>query len=260
MKKIILMLYFVLAIASAHAQTILAGEYFIDTDPGIGNATTFNLTSSVDSTWQILPIVNTISLSSGYHKLYIRALDDDGNWSLTTRKTIEVIPSNDSLKIVELEYFWIEDTGVGNCTSLNIAVPFADTTETVYIPANNLPQPFTTTHSLFIRAQDSLNGNWSLATYQNNIIIDTTQVGIPENDITAIKLYPNPATDQIVIRRNKLSTLDEVVVIIDATGNIVKKISCTKPVEVISVADLSPGVYCVETGWCKSTNSRFIKL
>jgi hypothetical protein len=62
-------------------QNIIAAEYFIDTDPGYGNATAIALTPGVN-------IVNTAfnastaGLSNGVHRIFIRTRNNEGRWSI----------------------------------------------------------------------------------------------------------------------------------------------------------------------------------
>jgi hypothetical protein len=69
----------------------VAGEYFIGTDPGIGNATTMtyssgNLTASFGS-----------SLTAGVYTIGVRAEDAAGNWSPTTNTMLVIYDSTTTL-------------------------------------------------------------------------------------------------------------------------------------------------------------------
>jgi uncharacterized protein (TIGR02145 family) len=65
-------------------------EYFIDEDPGAGNATPVNIPagSSVDKSF----IVDPGSLPAGIYWLFVRACDDRGNWSIVFNQEFEVEP------------------------------------------------------------------------------------------------------------------------------------------------------------------------
>ncbi len=91
----------------------LEGEYFWNTDPGVGNATTFALTpgqNSLDETIQI----NNFGLGAGLHKLYTRVRGVGGSFGPTKETNIYI-----SRVIVGGEYFWDTDPGVGNGFPLN---------------------------------------------------------------------------------------------------------------------------------------------
>jgi hypothetical protein len=80
-------------IKPVNAQNIIKMEYFVDTDPGFGNATNVPVTASLDVTANFQ--VNVTSLSAGFHNLYIRSfvnpyqvtedgvITTKGGWSLT---------------------------------------------------------------------------------------------------------------------------------------------------------------------------------
>jgi hypothetical protein len=60
-------------------DNVIAAEYFIDLDPGIGNGTSVNFGNS--NATQILNIDST-GFSQGDHIFYIRVQDTNGDWSL----------------------------------------------------------------------------------------------------------------------------------------------------------------------------------
>jgi len=68
--------------APAASQNIVAAEYFLDTDPGIGSGTAISITPATDINSQAL-VVSTIGLSNGQHRLFIRSKSNDGKWSIT---------------------------------------------------------------------------------------------------------------------------------------------------------------------------------
>ncbi|MBL7859271.1 MAG: gliding motility-associated C-terminal domain-containing protein [Cyclobacteriaceae bacterium] len=71
--------FYVIPASSLPSQNITRIEYFIDTDPGYGQANAISFTSapSVDQ----LATINLTSVPSGNHILYARAKDDKGFWS-----------------------------------------------------------------------------------------------------------------------------------------------------------------------------------
>jgi len=68
--------------------TITAAEYFIDVDPGFGNASP--LTVSGDVLNEDIVVPTSGSIAQGDHYLHIRVLNADGTWSLYDRKLFEV--------------------------------------------------------------------------------------------------------------------------------------------------------------------------
>ncbi|MFS8083983.1 MAG: hypothetical protein ACMG51_11065, partial [Ginsengibacter sp.] len=94
-------------------------EYFIDTDPGVGNGTPINLAQAnvIDS----ILTFDVSTLTNGLHLIYIRAQDDNLNWSLNYSTSFVKVPGNDSLlSVTQLEYFLDTDPGFGNGISIPI--------------------------------------------------------------------------------------------------------------------------------------------
>jgi len=76
--------FFIIDFSSVLGNTITQAEFFIDVDPGIGNASTVALTPGalVDETLSI-PIPN--NLPAGDHILHLRVKNSDGIWSIYGR-------------------------------------------------------------------------------------------------------------------------------------------------------------------------------
>ena len=75
--------------ANINNQPVTYAEYFIDTDPGHGNAVPVAMNSTLLS--GDLPIqVNTTGLSVGTHRLYLRTRDQVGKWSITNLGAFQV--------------------------------------------------------------------------------------------------------------------------------------------------------------------------
>ncbi len=64
-----------------NAQTLTQGEYFFDTDPGVGHGTHIAISTPADSVNLNLSIP-TGSLSAGFHHLYVRFQYSTGTWGL----------------------------------------------------------------------------------------------------------------------------------------------------------------------------------
>ncbi|MDF2193707.1 CARDB domain-containing protein [Paraflavitalea sp. CAU 1676] len=64
------------------AQNVVAAEYFIDTDPGMGKGITIPVAPATDIS-NINVVVNTAGLSDAFHRLYIRTRNQEGRWSIT---------------------------------------------------------------------------------------------------------------------------------------------------------------------------------
>jgi hypothetical protein len=97
----------------ASADELLAGEYFIDTDPGYGSATAIPGvgTPSYSGALTLTPEV-LASLTGPTHLLGIRFQDTDGTWGATKMKIFSPM-SADSALLARGEYFLNEDPGEG---------------------------------------------------------------------------------------------------------------------------------------------------
>ncbi|WP_298341277.1 T9SS type A sorting domain-containing protein [uncultured Algibacter sp.] len=153
-------------------------EYFLDTDNGFGLNTVLNIISpDVDVLETVMANIPP-STTIGYHKLYIRTKDEDGKWSQTIRKNIEIFPPVTQNNIVMGEYF------------IDIDPEFEDAISFPISPEqNDIEQAFTAQilnstslgyHKLYGRVKDS-KGNWS-QTFRKNI-----------------EVYVNPITNVVEI-------------------------------------------------------------
>ena len=137
--------------------TIDAAEYYVNTDPGVGAATSFTVSSgtSIDENFTI----PSASLSDGFNTLVIRLQDSDGQWSIQEAVPFYVSASipDEIEDVVAAEYYLDTDPGIGAGTAISISsgttVDFDFT-----IPSADLTEGF---HNLVIRTQDS-NGQWSV--------------------------------------------------------------------------------------------------
>jgi hypothetical protein len=128
---------------------IIKGEYFFDTDPGIGNGTPLPITPFNNT---ISPTIPTTGLKDGVHYLFIRTRHDDKTWSLSDPQMFYI-----RTRIVLAEYFIDSDPGFGNGTPISISSPDDLITITPSLATPTLPDG---DHYLFIRTKDIL-GKWS---------------------------------------------------------------------------------------------------
>lgn len=155
--------------APAAPQNITQMEYFINTDPGIGNGTAISITPALNIN-NLIAGINTSSLSPGTtNRLYLRSRNNEGSWSITNIGTFVVDIVNDPVyppappapgNITYAEYFFDTDPGFGNGTLIAIT-PGVDinnltiSTNTASLPAG--------THRLFVRSFD----DWSITAVQS---------------------------------------------------------------------------------------------
>ena len=147
---------------SANLTDIVQGEYFIDTDPGLGSGNVISFSSSEDV--HIPQVVVDISgLAPGVHYIYTRFKNVEDRWSLNNVSSFIVmaldytIPAHGSVGMMTaIEYFFDEDPGFGNGTMLSIT-PTADLVNFEFsADLNGLKMD--TIHTLYVRALDG----WSM--------------------------------------------------------------------------------------------------
>src|ERR1039457_4821814 len=135
---------------------IVSGEYFFDTDLGLGTGTaiSFSALDSVDITTNI----STTGLTPGYHHLFIRAKSTLGKWSMYNGREVYIQPTTSATsQVVKAEYFFDSDLGIGTGTAINFT-----TSDSVDITSNIATTGLTPGyHHLFIRSKNSL-GKWSM--------------------------------------------------------------------------------------------------
>ncbi|HRY32576.1 MAG TPA: dockerin type I domain-containing protein [Bacteroidales bacterium] len=148
-------------------------EYFIDTDPGFGNGQPIPFTPSVNLT-SVGHIINIAALNNGFHTLSVRAMDENGRWSITQFKNFlkQVVVLTEK-KINRAEYFINNDPGFGQ----GIAIPVeTDSTEVDLSFTADLTSLNPGFHRLFVRTQNEA-GRWShskiRAFYKKEIQPDT---------------------------------------------------------------------------------------
>lgn len=236
MKTVIALIAFVAIAASAFSQNIIKGEYFIDTDPGFGNATGFTIAVPDSDFTQVLTIPYASFPSPGYHNLFMRAQDANGNWSQTCRSFIEV-DDNNKLEVVKVEYFFNADNGFEN----NSFILLDASVENIWdfnIPFNQLPAEWKANDTLFVRVQDKMKG-WSQTTILDSL--NFVMVGIDNlEEITGVSIYPNPFSDEIHVSLRKDGILR--MVLYNDRGQIIMDRKVEKS-EVINTQLLATGVY-----------------
>lgn len=156
----------------APALNLVAAEYFFDTDPGAGKATSIAITPGTNLS-NITADVNTSGLSMGTHRLYLRTRNQEGSWSISVFK--EFVVSADPaypaappapLNIVAAEYFIDTDPGAGKGTAVSITPGTNINNVSVNANTNGLALG---THRLYIRTKNQ-EGSWSLTTVHEFVV------------------------------------------------------------------------------------------
>jgi len=162
MKRLIILFCFWMIWLPLMSQEIIQAEYFIDEDPGYGNATPIAVTAGADAEMNFtIPLGG---LGFGIHTLYARVKDSNGQWSQTFRRVFMVqhLPSDPDFPVSKMEYFFDEDPGFGQGTPIEIQTG-ADITVAVEIPLTSLTEGL---HTLYVRARDD-KGSWGLVFHRS---------------------------------------------------------------------------------------------
>lgn len=129
-------------------------EYFIDTDPGYGKATSVTLPQNDECNFTI----DMNAVSDGFHILYIRVKSADERWSKTVSRpfTKMAVAKDDLPEFVKAEYFIDSDPGYGKATAIT-----GITGDSLMFNADlsDIAEGF---HTLYLRTLDS-RGKWSNA-------------------------------------------------------------------------------------------------
>jgi len=140
---------------------IVAAEYFIDTDPGVGNATEIPTAGGAIIGESVA--IPTNGLTAGFHHIFVRTQNAEGRWSMYEKRRFLIQDPVDDLefppnKIVELEYFVDTDPGVGNGISIAVDTPvrLLELTE-LMLSTGGVGVGM---HTLFMRARNEV-GIWS---------------------------------------------------------------------------------------------------
>jgi hypothetical protein len=149
---------FYISSATINVSNIVAAEFFIDTDPGVGNATAIAPSPS-GATATFIASVPTTSLTNGFHFLGIRTKDATGKWGLFENRGFFISSATTNVSnIVAAEFFIDTDPGVGNATAITPAPTGANPTFVASVPTTSLTSGF---HFVAIRTKDA-TGKWGL--------------------------------------------------------------------------------------------------
>lgn len=140
-------------------------EYFIDHDPGYGAATDVPISSAQSISNQTFTIPLT-TVADGFHMLFVRTQDENGNWSPAYSKpfyklgTETVDPTPD---ITKVEYFIDTDPGFGAGTNLPVTAAPSIVDLSFEAELNGLSEG---EHTINVRAQNA-DGQWSVLASQS---------------------------------------------------------------------------------------------
>ncbi|MGB5942662.1 MAG: T9SS type A sorting domain-containing protein [Leeuwenhoekiella sp.] len=216
---------------------IVAGEYFINNDPGHYFAIDFTVNPTAVEIEQTISAQLNTDLPLGRHKLYGRLLDANGKWSHTFRENIDVVKDNGEVKIVQIEYFFLTDPTFGDAEKAEITESGEDVTQLFRVdyPAG----PYNFEDVLYVRVKDS-RGHWSQTSILNEVDESLREETFFTDNI--ITVYPNPVND--VLNISGLGEGQVTVIIYDQMGRTIRSIA--KGVESIDLKDLPTGTYILK--------------
>lgn len=188
MRKLLLMLL-PLCLCALHAfpqsPAITEIEFFVNTDPGIGNGTPVSF-NPLDLE-NVVFTVPTASLT-GVNILYVRAKDSDGKWSFASSRTFYINssgvtpPPNGDISYVEI--FFDTDPGEGNGTSLPLAEGSqVDITETIDVTSLSPGM-----HTMYVRSRNAV-GVYSIPVRKLVFINASPPPSSPATPITYVEYF-----------------------------------------------------------------------
>lgn len=170
---------------------ITEAEYFINTDPGFGLASSISITNETAIDIESLAIPTT-NLPEGIHYLYVRFKDNQNRWSVPIRKPFYVATNFNNLSpIVAAEFFIDEDPGFENATNIPITSGILVDTS-VDLSYQNLSEG---THFLYVRVKNE-EGKWSLAAKREFTV---TALSSDTFQMKKTVVYPNPFSEVLNI-------------------------------------------------------------
>lgn len=218
-----------LNVPSVTLAPVVKAEYFIDTDPGPGNAVNLPITSGRDVSITNFA-ANIGGLNDGVHHFFIRTQDAAGSWSLLNRFVVSVVSATVSFpphaavqNLTALEYFFDTDPGLGNATPLNVP---AGTDLQQYQFVADVSGLADGTHTLFIRSA----GKWSL-TNSRIFVIGSSALPVSlvrfnaRREQTSVALNWQTANEQgnshfIIQRSESAQTFDSIGMVAGSGGNV----------------------------------------
>ncbi|MEO8146571.1 MAG: T9SS type A sorting domain-containing protein [Bacteroidia bacterium] len=244
-----------------YTDTIVAAEYFIDTDPKFGKGKKITIPSPDSSITKqfTIPASEFTGKSIGYHTIYGRVKDNLGRWSETFRSRFELIKNEDSTSVVKVEYFFVGegDAGLGSCHSktISIAPPFANDSATFYIPYNQLQ--FNANDTLFLRVRENISNRWSQTASIKGLNITVTPRFGQNIKTASYNVYPNPASNfiKIVFDQNLPQPMN--FTLTNMVGEVVEERMISSSETQVSI-NQPPGIYFVNLKNSKETITRKI--
>lgn len=159
----------------ACAQNMVTGEYWVDIDPGFGEAITFNPDLGGTPTETVQFDLPTDNIDPGMHTIGYRTMEATGKWSLTNLRLVYIAAAPSDAPIVRTVYFLNNDPGWAGGSDAGVDGA-SDVTEGT---AASLSGAVAGINTLYFRSQDA-NGHWSLTNHVPLYIADSSNGVIEE--------------------------------------------------------------------------------
>lgn len=167
----------VYAMAPPPVTNMVRAEYFVDVDPGHGNATPITLPTATNVLNETVLVNLPTGLSTGVHRLFVRTQDAEGKWSITSISIFDnsisyayPVAPNTPAPVMGLEYYIDTDPGFGLATPIPVT-PGADISNlNVSIPVNSLSAG---EHTIYVRSRQN---PWSMSAYSTFVAGSTLPV------------------------------------------------------------------------------------
>lgn len=130
--------------------SIVEAEYYVDTDPGVGNGTPIPVAAGALNFTVGLDISG---IPDGRHSLVVRTRQETGRWSVSEPRYFYILT-----RVMAAEYFIDSDPGPGNGSPLAVGTPASVVN---FSPSLNIGALANGSHNLMIRTKDAL-GIWSM--------------------------------------------------------------------------------------------------
>ncbi|MEO6453204.1 MAG: hypothetical protein ABIN97_03990 [Ginsengibacter sp.] len=163
------------------AQNITHAEWYVDTDPGYGNAQSISLANlpNLSLTYNRLD-----TLSQGLHIIGIRSKNANGAWSFDEHWLIlKQAISAQSVNIIKAEWYLDKDPGYGK--AINIPLTPGKDLVNLTFNSNNLDTLVSGLHVIAVRSLDA-NGAWS---FDERWLISEQKPAVSVPNLVRIEYY-----------------------------------------------------------------------
>lgn len=177
----------------APAPNLTYAEYYIDTDPGYGQATRVNFPAPGAGVAHTF-VAGLSAVSNGFHTLFVRIRNAAGGWSLTQVRPFLRTGSTATQpapNLTRAEYYIDTDPGYG----LGTPIPVTPGTSIVQSHIVDLSAVSNDFHNLFVRVQDASKA-WSLTSIRP-FVRQGVSGGASRPPIVALRYQIFPASSNV---------------------------------------------------------------